>query len=493
MYGLPKTHKENIPCRPILSMVGSAQHELAKFLSALLQPVLEFYSTNCISDSFSFAKMIQELKIDCNKSFLCSFDIRSLFTNVPLNETINICAEALYDGKLPTPIIPKHVFVELMKIATTSVEFSFDNIMYKQIDGVAMGSPLGPALANIFVGYHESKLFSKLSKPIVYCRYVDDTFVIFNNELDFDNFFNNLNLLHPALQFTFEKENNSSLPFLDVLVTKSKNQFTTSVYRKPTFTGQYIHWNSFGPKKRKTNLINTLVHRALKICSDTTLDQEIEFIRSVLIENGYPEFLINSKISQTINRFKQNPKEGPQKCPIYLKLPWIGEPALIFERKVKESVNNCFGSVQTRVIFSTRRLWPVAQKDFLPTLHQSNVVYEYVCRCDSRYVGRTTQRLLDRISQHVPKFIRNHTQQERKQPPRKNKTTNWEPACDSAIGNHLLKNELCADNYNDNQFYILSKARSDFHLAVLESIFITTRKPILCRQKEFVYKHKLLL
>ena len=70
-----------------------------------------------------------------------------------------------------------------MKAATNSVEFSFNNIMYRQIDGVAMGSPLSPALA--FIGYYESKLFNEISKPIVYCRYVDDTFSLFHKETEF--------------------------------------------------------------------------------------------------------------------------------------------------------------------------------------------------------------------------------------------------------------------------------------------------------------------
>ena len=130
--------------------------------------------------------------------------------------------------------------------------------MYRQIDGVAMGSPLGPALANIFVGYYESKLFNEISKPTVYCRYVDDTFSLFHKETEFQKFLNCLNSLHPSLKFTNEIETNNSLPFLDVLVTKSDNKFITSVYRKPIFTGQYIHWNSFGPKQRKANLIDTL-------------------------------------------------------------------------------------------------------------------------------------------------------------------------------------------------------------------------------------------
>ena len=132
--------------------------------------------------------MIQQLKVNFNDSILCSFDICSLFTNVSLVETIEICTKTLYDGHLPTPVISKHVFIELMKTATTSVEFSFNNIMYRQIDGVAVGSPLGPALAHIFVGYYESKLFNKISKPTVYCRYVNETFPFFTKKLNSKNF-----------------------------------------------------------------------------------------------------------------------------------------------------------------------------------------------------------------------------------------------------------------------------------------------------------------
>ena len=122
-------------------MIGSAQHELAKFLAALLQPVLNRYSIN-----FTFDERIQKFSVNPNKCFLSSYDICSLFTNVPLAETIEICSQALYNGDLPEPIIPKQLFTDLMKIATSSVEFSFNNCMYRQIDGVAMGSPLGPAL-----------------------------------------------------------------------------------------------------------------------------------------------------------------------------------------------------------------------------------------------------------------------------------------------------------------------------------------------------------
>ena len=65
--------------------------------------------------------------------------------------------------------------------------------------------------------------------------------------------------MHSAVKFTFEKEANDQLPFLDVLVEKSNEEFLTSVLRKPTFTEQCFRWDSFGSTKRKTNLIKTLV------------------------------------------------------------------------------------------------------------------------------------------------------------------------------------------------------------------------------------------
>ena len=138
------------------------------------------------------------------------------------------------------PPIPQAVFIELMESATSSVEFSFNDTMYKQTDGVAIGSPLGPELASTFVGYHESKLFSCVKKNTIYFRYVHDTFAIFKQESDVDDFLVTLNCLHPTLKFTFEKEHDGKLPFLHILVERTELGFETSVYRKPTFSGQYM-------------------------------------------------------------------------------------------------------------------------------------------------------------------------------------------------------------------------------------------------------------
>ena len=150
MYGLPKTHKEDTPLRPICSMIGTSQHELAKWLGEILAPVLKSYSSHCIKDSITFANFIQNYNLEPTKAFLCSFDISSLFTNVPLDETIGICADALYRGHLDCLPFPEDTFKGLMIIATR-VEFLFNNQMHKQLDGVAMAAPWG-LLSNHFRG-----------------------------------------------------------------------------------------------------------------------------------------------------------------------------------------------------------------------------------------------------------------------------------------------------------------------------------------------------
>ena len=91
--------------------------------------------------------------------FLSSFNISSLFTNIPLKQTIQICADTLYNSKFVPLIISEALFTEMLTAAAFLVEFSFNKTLHKQSGGVAMGSPLGPALANMFIGYEEEELF----------------------------------------------------------------------------------------------------------------------------------------------------------------------------------------------------------------------------------------------------------------------------------------------------------------------------------------------
>ena len=227
MYGLPKTHKEGTPLRPMLSMTGSSHHELGKWLAGLLQPVLKQFSSHCISVLFTFAKSMQNFDIDRNV-FMCSFDMSSLFINVPLDVTIKICSDALYYDSDLQPVIPKDVFVELIKSATSSVVITIKLCTSKL---TPMRSPLVLALANIFVGYYGEKLFSQMQKPPTYFRYVDDTFAIFDHEAEADEFMSKLTaFIHPP-NSPLKKRKENVYRFL---MFTSKEQMLAL---KPVYTG----------------------------------------------------------------------------------------------------------------------------------------------------------------------------------------------------------------------------------------------------------------
>ena len=143
--------------------------------------------------------------------------------------------------------------------------------------------------------------------------------------------------------------------------------------------------------------------------------------------------------------------------------------------------------MKPRAVYNTRVMLPSAKKDSVPTTQKSCVVYEFSCRCEARYVGRTTQRLADRIKQHVPTSIRTKNTITGKQPPRMCKNSNSKMKSDLAIGQHLITDPECAKTYTDNNFGIIGQARSSFHLGVWESVYIKTQNPVLCKQKEFVF------
>ena len=182
--------------------------------------------------------------------------------------------------------------------------------------------------------------------------------------------------------------------------------FETSVYQKPNFTGQYLRWESFSPLKRKVSLISTLVHRALMICTKRRLNGEIEQIKKILLDNGYPKNVINIQITKKIAQFSILKRFGPEKYPVYLRVPWIDKPSTNLKKEVKTAVESCYGSVSTRLVFTSKRMLPVARKNVLSITQKSLVIYEYKCHCNSRYVGRTSQQLQDRIKQHVPQWLR---------------------------------------------------------------------------------------
>ena len=219
------------------------------------------------------------------------------------------------------------------------------------------------------------------------------------------------------------------------------------------FAAQHILWNSFSSKTRKISLIKTLVHRALMICSKPKLGSELDKIKQLLIENGYPTDVLFFCINQKLANFAAEKTFVPEKCSVYLKPAWIGNVSSMFENQINKAITSCFNAVKPRVVYNTRVMLPSAKKDSVPTTQKSYVVYECSCRCAARYVGRTTQKLADRIQQHVPTCIRKKSSTLREQPLRMCKTISFKINCESAIGQHLTTNPECTKTYRAYRRY----------------------------------------
>ena len=126
--------------RPVLSMIGSPQHSLAKWLVRVFEPVLSKYSLFTVKDSFSFSECIKGLRLNMDNIYICSYDIKSLFTSVPLQEVLKICINELYNSGITPPQISQVFLKELLEMATMGVQFSFNNMMYEQ---TGVGVPFG--------------------------------------------------------------------------------------------------------------------------------------------------------------------------------------------------------------------------------------------------------------------------------------------------------------------------------------------------------------
>ena len=216
LYGLAKVHKSNVPVRPILSMPGSQYENLSKAVADILKRLPE---AGIRTDKKEVLKTVQTTMLE-DDEIMVSLDIESLFTNVPLTESINYTADLLYSTDNAPTGIDKATFKELLQMVSKDVVILTHRGYYRQVDGVAMGSSVGPLLANIFVSQFDADLgsFSKF-----YFRYVDD--VIRTLRIGGENYLLDfVNTLHQNLKFTLETpDENNSIAFLDMNIVRNPN------------------------------------------------------------------------------------------------------------------------------------------------------------------------------------------------------------------------------------------------------------------------------
>ena len=182
-----------------MSSIGTYNYNLAKYLKPHIS------SEFCATDTFSFVQEIQQF--DFSDKFLVSYDVTSLFTNIPLSETIDLAVNAIIDGNMNSDLkLSKLELKQLFNFATSHTHFLFNGCFYDQIDGVAMGSPLAPVLANFFMGHYEKLWLEKYTgtQVLYYRRYVDDIIVVFKIPMMLTCFFNTLTNAIPTLSLLWK-------------------------------------------------------------------------------------------------------------------------------------------------------------------------------------------------------------------------------------------------------------------------------------------------
>ena len=170
-----------------------------------------------------------------------------MFTNVPIDATIDIIIRRIYEFKEIDTRITKNEMRELILLCPKNVHFTFNGETFTQVDGVAMGSSLAPILAGIFMVELERNLIPILKGHLSCCRrYVDDSICFIKNGSD-EHVLSTLNNFHSSIKFTYETESGNKLSFLVILLQliRTGDNIETCVFRKPTNMDIYIHWNFF--------------------------------------------------------------------------------------------------------------------------------------------------------------------------------------------------------------------------------------------------------
>ena len=346
-----------------------------------------------------------------DKECMVSFDVKALFTSIPVNEAVDAVERLLilndtWRGK--TKLSLKNIF-RLLEFVLNTTYFVFMNTFYQQNFGCAMGSPCSPIIANIFMEEFEDIALSNTRyAPRVWYRYVDDTYAIIDKE-SVILFHEHLNSLNEHIQFTVEHQSDTgSLPFLDVLVQRRQDgSITTKVYRKPTHTNQYLDWSSHHPLHQKTGVIHTLSQRAGDISSDNaSLKEERELISTAMRNCNYPEWVIKRGLGPPRHR-ERIQSEQEEETKGWATIPYV--------KGVSEPISRILRTAGIKVAMkphNTLRKELVHPKDRDSLMEKAGVVYQVNCKqCDAAYIGQTGRHLYERIKEHRSAVEKGYTRQ----------------------------------------------------------------------------------
>lgn len=399
-YGLVKVHKAGYPLRPIVSFIGSPTYNLSRHLTEILSPLVG-KSSNSVHNSIQFCEFIRGVKIPPGH-IMVSFDVVSLFTNVPKRLALEVAKMRLdMDPNLSQrTLLSAQEIVDLLSFCLDATEFVFNGQFFKQVFGCAMGSPVSALVANLVMEEVEERILTNsLFQVQQWKRYVDDTWVVLPAD-QVDSFLSFINSVEPSINFTMETENDAQeISFLDVLIRrKMDGSLSYGVYRKPTHTDKYLNFASHHPPSHKSAVVRSLTDRArTHFSEEDAAAEERHRVLHTLADNGFPEQFLRRHSTPTGG-------EAPHTSRGTVTLPYVAG--------VTERIGRVLRDYDLRVSFRPpTRLSTVLHppKDRPKELDRKAVVYKVQCAdCDQCYVGQTGNALSTRIKQHRAAFRLGH-------------------------------------------------------------------------------------
>ena len=309
-YTLPKLHKEGIPGRPIISGCNSPTEKLSQYLDFYLKPIVRNIPSY-IKDTTHFLQVVLNQKEIPNNAILVTLDVKSLYTNIPHNEGINLCLSAIqnyYQGNTPLPI--QHLKQMLIFILQNN-HFTFNGKTYLQSHGTSMGTPFAPNYANIFMAEIEKNILEnppQNKRPTLWKRFIDDIFMIWpHGQTALHQFLEHINCLHETIKFTAQ-QSEKEISFLDTIIYVNKERkLESNLFVKPTDICTLLHKESFHPNNCKNSVIFSQALRYRRvITADEDLKLNLDKLKSNLIRRGYTLQEINKQFEK-VSKLSQKP------------------------------------------------------------------------------------------------------------------------------------------------------------------------------------------
>ena len=315
-----------------------------------------------------------------------------------VDKCLELLRTHLHKTKPDLPI-PIDTLIDICSLCCSINFFNFNNNLYTQKFGLPMGSPISCGIACLFLELLESNPFQYIfPKNSHYFRYIDDALFIYPKNTNLPHLVQRLNDVEPTINFTYEVEQNDTIPFLDILIHNSHPHLSFEVYRKPTYKNDLINFFSHHSSHIKSGIIIGSYLRALRICSEEFLSKEESFILETFKTLKYPTHFISYAKRKAYRIFNRTPQTNPITNPPRPKM----RPLFLPTNPISSTLHNHQSTLGFEVItLTSKSTLNILKKPTPPISPIVAGVYQIPCKeCSSIYTGESSRALDIRINEH---------------------------------------------------------------------------------------------